>query len=262
MWEGGCVIDLTQHNCLIWKLPGKSWLVLMNSCIWFRDEISVHNKRKKKKSTETMKEQKISGQEICYCQYSCRSPILCFQGTPFCSGCMGSGIDAVLMTSREVVSTPAPSMGNTLLVRAFHKWQVLGTKYKKMLENTPKGHVIQSDLCTVSALQVTLTTTSMFLPWHYSSTELDGFTKRMNCSPLWQTWNSVKESNFVQSPERSLVEPQIPLMSLGTQPQKRRTGFCVSSCLLGKGPLWWQLLHCRRLNLLEQYWGKKFISDS
>lgn len=79
-----------------------------------------------------MKEQKSSGQEICYCQYSCWSPLLCFQGTPFCSGCMGSGTDdEVLMTSREVVSTPSPSMGNTLSVRAFHKLLVLGTRYKK-----------------------------------------------------------------------------------------------------------------------------------
>lgn len=62
-----------------------------------------------------------------------------------------------------------------------------GDRYKKLVENTQKWHVIQSNLCTVSAPQETLTTTLMFLPWDYSPIVLSGFTKRMYHSPLWQT---------------------------------------------------------------------------
>lgn len=51
-WEGGCVIYLTQHNCLISKLPGKSWLVLMNSCIWFRGNIVYIKKETNKQTNE------------------------------------------------------------------------------------------------------------------------------------------------------------------------------------------------------------------
>lgn len=60
-WEGGCVIYLTQHNCLIWKLHSKSWLVLMNSCIWFRGEILGTFLKKKKK--EKIKENKRKKKE-------------------------------------------------------------------------------------------------------------------------------------------------------------------------------------------------------
>lgn len=145
----------------------------------------------KLKSIEAIKERKSFGQGIYYCQYSpfflcCWSPFSCwcFQGTPFCSGCVGSGL---LMASIEVVNSPSPSAGNMLFVRAFYKSLVLGTRYKKLVKNTQKGHVKRSDLRTVSTPQETLTTTFTFLPWHYSSTDLNGFTNRVYHGTIWQT---------------------------------------------------------------------------
>lgn len=173
-WEGGCVIHLTQHNCPTWKLHGKSWLVLMNNCTWFRGEILCRLK-KKKKCIEIMKEQNSSEQEICYCQYSYWLPLLCFQGTTFCSGCMGSGIDdQTVMTSGEVVSPLHPLHGEYTLCQGISQVAGAGDQIWKMLENTLKRHVIHSDLCTVFALQESLPTGLMFLPWHYSSRELNG----------------------------------------------------------------------------------------
>lgn len=143
------------------------------------------------KSIEAIKEQKSSGQEFYYCQCSfflcCWSPLLswCFQGTPFCSGSLGSRL--LLMVSIEFVSPPSPFVGNMLFVRAFYKWLLLVTRYKKLVENTEKGHVKQPDPGTVSARQAFLTATFMFLLWHYSSTDLHGFTKRVYHGLLWQT---------------------------------------------------------------------------
>lgn len=184
-WEGGCVIYLTQHNCLIWKLHSKSWLVLMNSCIWFRGEILGTFLKKKKK--EKIKENKRKKKERPLKNKRAldkRSVIVNI--LIGCLSCVSKGplftLDAWALAlmmkcwwlAGKLLPPHSPSMRNMLFVRAFHKWLVLGTRYKKMLENTLKRHVLQSDLCTVSALQESLPTTFMFLPWHYSSTKLYG----------------------------------------------------------------------------------------
>lgn len=134
------------------------------------------------------KEQNSPGQEIYYCQDSFfvvgLHSVLMFPRDSFllwihglCSsfGDFNRGCLSSLSISREYACQ------NILWVTGA------GDRYKKLVENTQKWHVIQTDLCTVSAPQETLTTTLMFLLWHYSPTVLSGFTKRMYYSPLWQT---------------------------------------------------------------------------
>lgn len=75
-------------------------------------------------------------------------------------------------------------MGKVVFVRAFCKCLVLGIRYKKLVEDTEKEHITESDLFTASAPQETLTTSIVFLLWHYSPTDLRSSTKRVDHSPF------------------------------------------------------------------------------
>lgn len=141
-WEGGCVIYLTQHNCLIWKLHSKSWLVLMNRCIWFRGEIlcTLKNRADRPWKNKGALDNGSATASILVGCLSCVSKGPCF------------ALDAwalALMTSWEVVSHLYPIHGEHALCQGISQMLVLGTRYKKMLENTLKRHAY-SPTCTLS----------------------------------------------------------------------------------------------------------------
>lgn len=109
---------------------------------------------------------------------------------------MGSGL--LLMASiKLIVRPPSPSIENVFFVSAFYQQQVLGIRCKKLVVNTQKGHVVQSDLCTASLLPETLTTTCLSQGTIHQEISMV-LRKGSSTVPFdRQTWSPVQETNLV-----------------------------------------------------------------
>lgn len=129
----------------------------MSRRIWFRGEILCTLKKRADRPWKN-KGALDNGSATANILVGCLS---CVSKGP----CFALGARALaLMTSWEVVSPLHPIRGEHALCQSTSQMLVLGTRYKKMLENALKRHAIQSDLYTISAGQESLPITFIFLP--------------------------------------------------------------------------------------------------